>query len=239
MDRTNSESELLKLDAINAYYGTSHILFDLSLAVSDGEVVCLLGRNGAGKTTTLLSILGLATVKSGRVWYEGKDVQKMPPYRMARNGIGYVPAGGRVFPNLTVRENLEIVRGAKAPQRWTVQRVFDLFPRLGDLANNAAGGLSGGLRQMLVVGRALMGNPRLLLLDEPTEGLAPIVVRSLEDLFLKLKGTGVAMLLCEQNHRFALKVSDRAYLIDKGQIRYAASTAQARGSDELHRYLGV
>jgi branched-chain amino acid transport system ATP-binding protein len=229
---------VLDVAGLNVRYGKSHVIFDLDLHVAGGELLALLGRNGAGKTTTLMGIVGLLPGASGQVEVAGRDVSRWPAYRRARSGIAYVPSGARCFPNLTVVENLEIA-SADGETGWNRERVFELFPKLERLRGNLAGGLSGGERQMLAVGRALMSNPRVMLLDEPTEGLAPVVVQSLIELVGQLKQTGVAILLAEQNHQVALRVADRAAFMEKGMIAEQLPAAQARGSEVLNRILGI
>jgi len=232
---------MLSVEGIHVYYGLSHILFDVSLTVEPGEIVCLLGRNGAGKSTTMRGIMGLSPPRLGRVRFEGADITGRKPFQIARLGLGYVPDDRRVFADLTVAENLEIVAGiSNRPSAWTLERVFDFFPPLKDIASRRAGFLSGGEQQMLTIGRALMTNPRLLLLDEPTEGLAPLVVRMLEAQILKLKETGLTVLLAEQNQKVALRLSDRAYVIDNGAIRYHGTIAELREDEAVRRkYLMV
>lgn len=227
---------MLDVRQLNVRYGKSHVVFDLDLQVQDGEVVSLLGRNGAGKTTTLLGIAGLLPGASGDVHLGDLEIGRWPGYRRVRAGLGYVPAGARCFPSLTVSENLDI---AAARGAWNQSTVFALFPALAGLRGNLAGGLSGGERQMLSVGRALMGNPRILLLDEPTEGLAPVVVQGIVGLLAELKSRGVGILIAEQNHQVALRVADRAAFIEKGRIVEQLAAAEARRSDVVHRILGV
>jgi branched-chain amino acid transport system ATP-binding protein len=234
---------LLKVLGIDAYYGDSHILFDLSLDVAEGEVVCLLGRNGAGKTTTLKSIIGLVPPRSGRVVLRGHDLAGQPPYRIVRQGIGYVPEERRIFGNLTIRENLEVARrtwGNGTTQPWTAERVFDLFPHLATLRDRPAGRLSGGEQQMLTIARTLMGNPSLLLLDEPSEGLAPLVVETLATQLAGLKATGLTMLVAEQNVHFVSELGDRVYILEKGMVRYEGTMPDFVANDEVRRaYLAV
>jgi branched-chain amino acid transport system ATP-binding protein len=229
----------LEVSGLNVHYGKSHVIFDVALGVKEGEVLTVLGRNGAGKTTSLMGIAGLLAGAHGTVRVGGTDVSRWPTHRRARAGIAYVPSGARCFPNLTVAENLDIAAHANGKAGWNRDRVYELFPKLRDLRNNMAGGLSGGERQMLAVGRALMGNPKVMLLDEPTEGLAPVVVQAIGKLLLDLKGTGVAVLLAEQNHQAALRVADRAAFMEKGKIVEELPAARARGSEVLHRILGV
>lgn len=228
----------LEVTNINTYYKTSHILFDVSLAVERGQIVCLLGRNGAGKTTTLRSIMGLTPPKSGSILFHGEEMTRKPPYYIAKKGIGYVPDNRLIFPDLTVRENLEL--GMKIPKNfngspWTVERVYELFPPLEKLDKRLGGYLSGGEQQMLTVGRTLMGNPELILLDEPVEGLAPLVVRYFAEQLKKLKELGETILFSEQNLRFSLAVADRAYVIDKGSIRYQGSIEELSANEEIKK----
>jgi branched-chain amino acid transport system ATP-binding protein len=230
---------MLEVRSLNVRYGKSHVVFDLELRVGQGEVLALLGRNGAGKTTTLSGIVGLLPGAHGKVAVAGRDVSDWPAHRRTRAGIAFVPSGARCFPNLTVVENLEIAASSDGRSGWNRERVFELFPKLDELRANLAGGLSGGERQMLAVGRALMGNPTVMLLDEPTEGLAPVVVQSITRLLRQLKQTGVAILLAEQNHQVALGVADRAAFIEKGRIAEELLADQARGSDVLNRILGI
>jgi branched-chain amino acid transport system ATP-binding protein len=230
---------VLEVSGLNVRYGKSHVIFDLDLTVEDGEVLALLGRNGAGKTTTLMGIVGLLPGATGQIKVGGREVGRWPAYRRTRGGIAYVPSGARCFPNLTVAENLEIAAHSNGASEWNLERVYERFPKLGDLRANLAAGLSGGERQMLAVGRALMSNPGVMLLDEPTEGLAPVIVQSLGQLLQDLKQTGVAILLAEQNHQMALRVADRASFIEKGKIVEELRADQARGSEVLNRILGV
>ena len=230
---------MLDVAGLNVRYGKSHVIFDLELHVAEGELLALLGRNGAGKTTTLMGIVGLLPGARGRIEVAGRDMSSWPAYRRARAGIAYVPSGARCFPNLSVRENLEIASSGGGGGAWNRERVFGLFPALEQLAPNLAAGLSGGERQMLAVGRALMSNPRVMLLDEPTEGLAPVLVKSISQLVVELKQTGVAILLAEQNHQMALRVADRAAFMEKGRIAEQLPADKARGSDVLQRILGV
>lgn len=232
---------MLEVSGLQVRYGKSHVIFDLGLTVGGGEVLALLGRNGAGKTTAIMGIAGLLDGASGGVRVGGADVSRWPSYRRARTGIAYVPSGARCFQSLTVGENLEIcARPSPAGSAgWTKEKVYDVFPKLAELRANLAGGLSGGERQMLAVGRALMLNPKVVLFDEPTEGLAPVIVQGLAELIVKLRSAGVGILLAEQNHRMALRVADRAAFIEKGRIVGELPAAEARDSDILHRVLGV
>lgn len=231
---------MLNVANIHTYYGLSHILFDVSLTVDDGECVCLLGRNGAGKSTTMRSIMGLTPPKQGTIELKGIDCTGQKPFRMVRKGVGYVPDDRRVFADLTVGENLEISE-RKAPNGgWTMERVYAFFPALGKINNRRAGFLSGGEQQMLTIGRALMTNPDLLLLDEPTEGLAPLIVGMLEEQIHRLKQSGLTVLLAEQNLEVALRLSDRGYVIDNGSIRYHGSRKDLQENDDVrNKYLCI
>lgn len=231
---------VLEVSQIHTYYGSSHVLQGVSLAVAEGDVVCLLGRNGAGKTTTLRTIMGLAPPRSGSVKVGGREIAGWPPHAIARLGLGFVPEDRRVYPDLTVRENLLVVqrRGVSGGADWTVDRVYELFPVLARLDSRQGGHLSGGEQQMLTIGRTLMTNPRLLLLDEAAEGLSPLVVQALAEQILRLKREGMTILLSEQNLRFATHLSDRAYVIEKGAIRYEGTVEELKRNEVvLHRYL--
>ena len=235
---------LLELSHVEAYYEDSHILFDLSLTVEAGEVVCLLGRNGAGKTTTVRSIVGLTPPRSGRITLRGRDVAGLAPFRIARLGIGFVPEDRRVFPNLTVHENLEVARqtwgNGGATGGWTEERVFELFPILRERRRQAGGTLSGGEQQMLTIARTLMGNPQVLMLDEPSEGLAPLVVETLRQQLGRLKASGLTLVLAEQNVRFVSELGDRVYILEKGMVRYQGSMAEFIADAEVRQaYLAV
>jgi len=232
----------LDIRNIHTYYGTSHILFDVSLEVNEGESVCLLGRNGAGKTTTLKTIMGLAQGRGGEIRFGGESLLGREPYQIAQLGVGYVPDDRLIFPDLTVRENLEIAikRGRGGAPRWTVERVYELFPVLTLLDRRLGGYLSGGEQQMLTIGRTLMGNPSLLLLDEPVEGVAPVVVQELTRQIKNLKGMGLTILFAEQNMHFAAEVSDRAYVIEKGHIRFHGTMQELAANDEVKsKYLMI
>jgi branched-chain amino acid transport system ATP-binding protein len=234
---------LLELSHVDAYYDDSHILFDLSLTVETGEVVCLLGRNGAGKTTTARSIVGLTPPRAGRITLRGHDLVGLPPYRIARLGIGFVPEDRRVFPNLTVYENLEVARrtwGHGAASTWTIERVFDLFPILAQRHRQLGATLSGGEQQMLTIARTLMGDPAVLLLDEPSEGLAPLVVETLRQQLAQLKQNGLTIVLAEQNVRFVSELGDRVYILEKGMVRYQGSMAEFLADEPVRQaYLAV
>jgi branched-chain amino acid transport system ATP-binding protein len=217
-ERTGSHSNLLEVDHINTYYGRSHILHDVSMRVEAGEIVALLGLNGAGKTTTLRSILGLTPPKSGTIRFNGEEVQRLAPFEIARRGVGYVPEGRRMFAGLTVSENLQLAERQTSDGAWDIPAVFKRFPKLAELHGRKSGRLSGGEQEMLAIGRALVGNPTLLLVDEPSQGLAPIVVIDLYRTIEELKAHGVSILLVEQNALLALKISSRAYVLDGGRV---------------------
>lgn len=227
---------MLEVTGIQTFYGMSHILFDVSLKVKAGEVVCLLGRNGAGKSTTIKSIMGIAPPRQGSILFKGEEVAGKKPYILARKGMGYDPDDRRIFADLTVDENLEIAeKGYVEGEGWNKERVYDFFPALKHIRRRRGGVLSGGEQKMLAIGRALMGNPELLLLDEPTEGLAPVMVRALEEQLLKLKETGLTVLLAEQNLVATLKLSDRGYIIDNGRIRFEGSVQELRENEEVRK----
>ncbi len=227
---------MLEVEGIHTFYGLSHILFGVSLKVEFREVVCLLGRNGAGKTTTMKSVIGIIPPKQGAIRYKGEEITGLAPYLLARKGIGYVPDDRRIFADLTVGENIEIAeKKARGGEEWNRERVYGLFPALKEIEHRRGGCLSGGEQKMLAIARALMGNPELLLLDEPFEGLAPSLVRILEEQIKKLKETGLTVLLAEQNVRSALKLSDRGYIIDDGHIRYQGSIEDLKDNDEVRK----
>jgi len=238
---------LLDAKNLEAWYGAAQILYDVNLQVNRGEVVALMGRNGAGKSTTLKALMGLLAKRKGTIHFLGKDVSKAEPHDVARAGLGYVPEDRRVFADLTVMENLEVGKqpprtwsdGSAAPV-WTSEKLFKLFPNLGEMPDRPGGRMSGGEQQMLTVARTLMGNPYLVLLDEPSEGVAPVIVEQMAQMILELKAQGVSILLSEQNMHFAELVSDRAYVLEKGQIRHQASMAELAVNDEVRRaYLSV
>ncbi len=235
-------SALLSVVGLDAWYGLSHVLFGVNLWVEQGEVVALLGRNGAGKSTTLKSIMGLVPRLRGGVRLRGEELLGKPAYQICGRGVGFVPQERRIFPDLTVRENLEVGRRRLAQGRfaWSQERVLELFPALGELMGRLGGSLSGGEQQMLAIARSLMGNPSLLLLDEPSEGLAPVVVQTMAQQIRRLKQTGLAVLMSEQNLRFATYVGDRAYIIEQGRIRHEGLMG-ALAADEVirRRYLMV
>jgi len=231
---------MLQIEEIHTYYGLSHILFGVSLEIKEGEVVCLLGRNGAGKSTTMKSIIGLTPPKKGLIRFKGQPTAGKRPFMLARMGIGYVPDDRRVFADLTVGDNLEISERNMTEGGWNKERVYQFFPALEKIDTRRAGYLSGGEQQMLTIARALMTNPDLLLLDEPTEGLAPLIVELLEAQIVKLKEAGLTVLLAEQNLDVALRLSDRGYVIDNGVIRYEGSIEDLRNNEEVrNKYLLV
>ena len=234
---------MLDLENVNAYYGDSHILHGVSLPVREGEVVCLLGRNGAGKTTTILTIMGYLKPRPGRILFRGQDIASLPPYRVARLGFGFVPQERGIFPSLTVRENLTVFAragGGGNGGRWTLERVFELFPNLRARERNLGFQLSGGEQQMLSIARALMLNPTLLLLDEPSEGLAPMIVQEIVEVLKSLKQEGLAILLVEQNLHTALAVADRHHVMNKGEICFSGSSAELESNEfVLRNYLSV
>ncbi|MCX5805243.1 MAG: ABC transporter ATP-binding protein [Proteobacteria bacterium] len=229
---------MLNVKKIHTYYGLSHILFDVSLTVAKGEAVGLLGRNGAGKSTTMKSIMGLTPPKEGKIHFNNENITGEKPYLLFRKGIGYVPDDRRVFADLSVDDNLEIVH--RRTEGWNKKRIYDLFPALGEIQSRRAGNLSGGEQQMLTIARALMGSPELLLLDEPTEGLAPLIVRDLEEQILKLRDAGISILLSEQNIKSALKMISRVYVIDNGRIRFEGTVDELETNEEVKKkYLMV
>jgi branched-chain amino acid transport system ATP-binding protein len=235
---------LLEVKEINTFYDLSHILFNVSLEIDKGETVCLLGRNGVGKTTIFRSIMGLTPPRSGSIKLYGNEITGKEPYEIARLGVGLVPEDREIFPDLTVRENLEIAckKGRKENQveDWTIEKVHQLFPILEDRDNQWGGTLSGGEQQMLTIARTLMGNPSLLLLDEPSEGLAPMITKAIEEQILLLKKEGLTIFLSEQNSSFALRVSDRAYILEKGHILWQGKPSELREKPEIMMtYLGV
>jgi branched-chain amino acid transport system ATP-binding protein len=233
---------MLSIKDLHAFYGRAHILQGVSLEAHAGEVVALLGRNGAGKSTALKAIMGLVPPAQGEVMFEGKRIERLPPYRIARLGLGYVPEERRIFTDLTVMENLEVGRqaGRGAAPVWTEDRLFALFPNLAGMRDRPGGRMSGGEQQMLTIARTLMGNPRCVLLDEPSEGLAPIIVEQMANSIRALKGEGLSVLLCEQNLHFSQAVADRAYIIEKGQIRFGGTMAELAADSSLReQYLSV
>jgi len=241
------DDALLHVRALSAWYGAAQILFGVDLHVGRGEVVALMGRNGAGKSTTLKAVMGMIDRRSGTLSFMGGDISRAQPHEVAKQGLGFVPEDRRIFTDLTVEENLEVGRqpprrwpdGADAPS-WTPQRLYALFPNLGEMPGRPGGRMSGGEQQMLTVAHTLMGNPYLVLLDEPSEGVAPVIVEQMARMIVELKAEGVSILLSEQNMHFAELVSDRAYVLEKGQIRYEGPMAELAANDEVRRaYLSV
>ena len=224
---------MLELAQVHAAYGPSRVLHGVSLTAGAGEVVSLLGRNGAGKSSTLKAVVGLIDVVAGDVRLDGRDLRGLPTHEISRLGVGWVPEDRRIFSDLTVEENLRV--GAKGDGPWTTARVYALFPKLAELSRRRAGSLSGGEQQMLTVARTLMGNPRIVLLDEPSEGLAPVVVRALGEQIAALKREGLTILLSEQNLRFAARLADRAYVIEKGEIRWEGPIARLMADEAVRR----
>ena len=238
---------MLAVDGLNAWYGAAHILYDLSFTVRRGEVVALMGRNGAGKSTTMKAVMGLVPRRHGTVHFNGEDITARKPFEIARRGLGFTPEDRRIFVDLTVMENLDIGRqpprqfadGRSAPA-WTPEQLFKLFPNLAEMRDRLGGRMSGGEQQMLTVARTLMGNPLLVLLDEPSEGVAPVIVEQMVNTILALKSQGLSILLSEQNIHFARLVSDRVYVLEKGQIHWHGSVAELDGNLEVQRaYLTV
>jgi branched-chain amino acid transport system ATP-binding protein len=231
---------MLEVKEIHTYYGTSHILFGISFDVKEGEAVCLLGRNGAGKTTTFRSIIGLTPPKKGSIKFRDKEIIGKPPYRIAKMGIGFVPDTRRIFPDLTVRQNILVARREKEKGVWNLETIYALFPKLRELDTHMGTQLSGGEQQMLTVARTLMTNPDLLLLDEPGEGLAPLVIQAMKEQLGEIKKLGITMLICEHNVGLATALSDRGYVIDKGTIRYQGTIEELQKNEEVRKkYLMV
>jgi branched-chain amino acid transport system ATP-binding protein len=233
---------LLSVQSLNAWYGRAHILFDVALDVGPGEVVGLMGRNGAGKSTTLKAIMGLVAQRTGSVQFDGRSIEALEPFEISRAGIGFVPEDRRIFTDLTVLENLEIGRRPAHPglPTWTVERLFDLFPNLREMPHRLGDRMSGGEQQMLTVARTLMGNPRLVLLDEPSEGVAPLIVEQMAAMIIELKRHGLSVLLSEQNVPFAAAVCDRVYVLEKGQVRFTGTMAELHADEAVRRqYLTV
>ena len=234
-------ASLLSVRGLEAWYGAAQILFSVDLELREGEVVALMGRNGAGKTTTIEAIIGLVSQRAGSVLFRGKELIGLRPHEIARLGLGFVPEDRRIFTDLTVLENLEVGRRAQAQeassktQAWTPERLFQLFPNLAEARNRAAGQMSGGEQQMLTVARTLMGNPVAILLDEPSEGIAPIIVESMMDMIAELKSSGVSIIVSEQNIQFAAAVADRAYVIDHGQIKFSGEMADLMKNADIRR----
>jgi branched-chain amino acid transport system ATP-binding protein len=231
---------MLEVNEIHTYYGTSHIIFGIYFDVKQGEAVCLLGRNGAGKTTTFRSIIGLPPPKKGSIKFRGQEIIGKPSYRIAKMGIGYVPDTRRIFPDLTVRQNILVARREKEKAIWNLETIYALYPKLRELDTHMGTQLSGGEQQMLTVARTLMTNPELLLLDEPGEGLAPLVIQAMKEQLGEIKKLGITMLICEHNVGLATALSDRGYVIDKGTIRYQGTIEELQKNEEVRKkYLMV
>ena len=232
---------MLEAEKLCAWYGAAQILFDVSLGVGEGEVVALMGRNGSGKTTTMKAIMGLVGRRAGSVRFHGHDLMRLKTFQIARLGLGWVPEDRRIFTDLTLAENLEVGRrAANGRKPWTPERLFQLFPNLAEMRERPGGRMSGGEQQMLTVARTLMGNPRLVLLDEPSEGVAPLVVERMADTISELRNEGLAVLLSEQNLPFAGAVSDRVYILEKGHIAWTGAMRELEASADVQRqYLGV
>jgi branched-chain amino acid transport system ATP-binding protein len=233
---------MLNVEGLNSFYGPAHILFDVGLEVGPGEVVALLGRNGAGKSTTFRSIAGLVPSRRGRVRFGDADISRLAPYEIARLGLGYVPEDRRIFTELTVEENLSVGRQrprAGAPT-WDPERLYELFPNLGEMRRRPGGRMSGGEQQMLTIARTLMGNPSLVLLDEPSEGLAPKIVEQMAAAIIAMKREGLSMVISEQNLHFARLISDRAYILEKGRVRFSGTIAEIDADEAIRdAYLAV
>lgn len=232
----------LEVDGIHTAYGLSQVLFGVSLKVQAGECIALIGRNGVGKTTTMRSIMGLTPPRQGRVMWKGHDIARLGPHRICRLGIGFVPEDRRIFPELSVWENLDIARrtGAGGKTTWSEEQVFALFPDLAEIRDRRGGVLSGGQQQMLTIARTLMGNPELLLLDEPSEGLAPLIVEMLQQRVAELKATGLSIVLAEQNLQFVMALADRVYILEKGEVRFTGTPADLKADERIvHQYLTV
>jgi branched-chain amino acid transport system ATP-binding protein len=237
---TELATEALSLSGIDALYGDSHVLHEVSFSLPAGKVLALLGRNGAGKSTCMSAIIGFLTPRKGAIRLFGEAIAGLAPETIARKGVGFVPQGRRVFPTLTVTENLSVAFQRKETENWDLDRVFDLFPRLKERARQHAGSLSGGEQQMLAIGRALMGNPRVLLMDEPSEGLAPIIVAEVGRTIARLKAQGQSILLVEQNMKLALELADEVVILNTGRVAYSGTAAEARASESvIAQQLGV
>ncbi len=233
---------MLEITALDAYYGRAHILQGVAFSMNRGEVLALMGRNGAGKSTTMKAVMGLVPPAGGSVSFEGQAVQGREPFEIARLGIGYVPEDRRVFSELTVMENLSVAQRPPRPDapHWTPERLFALFPNLGRMRDRPGGAMSGGEQQMLTIARTLMGNPKLVLLDEPSEGLAPVIIEEMAKTILALKSEGLTVLISEQNLHFAGNVADRAAIIEKGMIRFTGTMAELKANEAVRtQYLSV
>jgi branched-chain amino acid transport system ATP-binding protein len=239
MEKPDTET-ILHVKSLNTFYGKAHILFDLSLEMKRGEVGVLLGRNGVGKSTTLKSIMGLVSPKSGNIVFKDQPIMGLPPYKICSMGLGYVPEDRRIFTGLTIMENLEVGRrsGREGFESWTPERLFELFPNLGGMKNRLGSQISGGEQQMLTIARTLMGNPELVILDEPSEGLAPVIVDHLGNTIMRLKNEGVSVLLAEQNLNFARAICDRVFIVDHGRVCFD-DVMGSLSDDVCETYLAV
>ena len=242
-----TRAPMLSVERLSAWYGAARILYDLSFEVGRGEVVALMGRNGAGKSTTMKSIMGMMARREGQIRFNGREISRLKPYEIARRGLGFTPEDRRIFADLTVAENLDVGRqparrfdDAKPAPTWTPDKLYKLFPNLGEMSRRLGGRMSGGEQQMLTVARTLMGNPFMVLLDEPSEGVAPVIVEQMANTIVELKKEGLSILLSEQNVHFARLVSDRVYVLEKGQIRWSGTMPQLQDNVEVQRaYLTV
>jgi branched-chain amino acid transport system ATP-binding protein len=239
---TEVATEALMLKRVNTLYGDSHVLHDVSFTLQEGRVLALLGRNGAGKTTSMHTAMGLLAPRDGEIRLFGERIDRLPPETIARKGMGLVPQGRRIFPSLTVRENLIVARQKRdgAAKPWTLERVFDLFPRLMERMKQTAGSLSGGEQQMLAIGRALMGNPRVLLMDEPSEGLAPLIVAEVKRTIARLKAEGQSIVLVEQNAKLAFDLADDVVILNTGRVAFSGGVDEVRDNEALiTQHLGI
>jgi branched-chain amino acid transport system ATP-binding protein len=239
---SESSRPLLKVEQIDTFYSQSHVLQGVSLSIREGEVVCLLGRNGVGKTTTLRSVMGLTPPRSGKIFLKDSDITGRPPFQVANMGIGYMPDDRRIFPDLTLFENLELARrlSRKGKVQWNIEKIYNLFPVFVDLKDRKGIHLSGGEQKMLAIGRALMKNPDLLLLDEPSEGLAPLIVQNLIEVLSRIRGEGITILLADQNLKFCRKTSDRGYILEKGMVQFEGTMEEIWQNEEIvKKYLVV
>lgn len=242
MTTPDARGSALEVIGLNAFYGKSQVVFDVDLEVERGETVTILGRNGAGKTSLLLALAGAVTARATTIRVDGHDISRLPSFRRVRAGLALVPSGSRSFPNLTVQENMEIaIAGTRRSgrERWTIADVYETFPALEPLRDKNAGTLSGGERQMLAVGRALVCGPQVLMLDEPSEGLAPLILRQITERIRRMNEQGISVLLAEQSHRFALATADRALFVEKGRIVWTGTAADAAQPETFGRYLAV
>jgi branched-chain amino acid transport system ATP-binding protein len=236
---------MLDVRDVHSYYGKSHILHGVSLRLSEGELICLLGRNGVGKSTTLKSIMGLVKAREGSIRFKEQEISGKQPFEIARLGVGYVPEDRRIFKSLTVHENLSIgIRGSQNDEKhgrgWTIEKIYDFFPLLKNRQNNRGGHLSGGEQQMLTVARTLMGNPELILVDEPTEGLAPLIAKDVLEMLAAVRKSGVTILMVEQNFKGAVKIANRFYVMGKGRIVFTGSVEELMSAEDIRRnYLEV